>query len=177
MQPASAARVDATGEGGRHYVTLLFADLSRSTEFAGAMEAEDYAALLAALRSAYRRVPGSGGRRARAGRRPAGDVRPPAREDDGAAPSKPRSSCTGRVRGCPGLPAGLQLSLHTGIHAGLVLIGAGDIERGRFELLGPVPNIASRLSDAAAPHEILVSEETLGPASRFSTPARRARCR
>ena len=35
---------------GRRYVTLLFADLSHSTELAGAMEAEHYAALLAELR-------------------------------------------------------------------------------------------------------------------------------
>ena len=48
-----------------------------------------------------------------------------------------------------------------------MLISAGDIERGRFELMGTVPNIAARLSDAAGPHEIVVSDETLGPARRF----------
>ena len=31
--------------------------------------------------------------------------------------------------------------------------------RGRFELMGMVPNIAARLSDAAGPHEIVVSAD------------------
>ena len=55
------------------------------------------------------------------------------------------------------LPAGRLLCLHTGIHSGLVLLRSGDIELGRFELLGSVPNIASRLSDAAGAHETLVT--------------------
>ncbi len=156
---------------GRRYVTLLFADLSRSTELAGAMEAEHYAALLTALRGAYQdSISQHGGLVVRV----QGDGllamfgHPVTREDDGRHAVDAALALHQRVRALrPELPAGHALSLHTGIHAGLVLIGAGDIERGRFELLGPVPNIASRLSDAAAPHEILVSEETLGPASRF----------
>lgn len=156
---------------GRRYVTLLFADLSRSTELAGAMEAEHYAALLTALRGAYQDAMAQhGGMIVRV----QGDGllamfgHPVTREDDGRRAVEAALDLHERVRELRlPLPPGYALSLHTGIHAGLVLIGAGDIERGRFELLGPVPNIASRLSDAAAPHEILVSEETLGPASRF----------
>lgn len=150
---------------------MLFADLSRSTELAGAMEAEHYAALLAALRGAYQDTMSQhGGMVVRV----QGDGllamfgHPLTREDDGRRAVEAALDLHQRVRELRvPLPHGEALSLHTGIHAGLVLIGAGDIERGRFELLGPVPNIASRLSDAAAPHEILVSEETLGPASRF----------
>jgi class 3 adenylate cyclase len=164
---------------GRRYVTLLFADLSRSTELAAAMEAEDYAALLAALRQAYQDImPRHGGLVVRV----QGDGllamfgHPLTREDDGRRAVEAALALHERVRAlrCP-VPEGHAISLHTGIHSGLVLIHAGDIERGRFELLGPVPNIASRLSDAAAPHEILVSEETLGPASRaFRTGAVRS---
>ncbi|MEO8059301.1 MAG: AAA family ATPase [Burkholderiales bacterium] len=156
---------------GRCYVTLLFADLSHSTELAGAMEAEHYAALLAVLRRAYQdKIPRHGGMVVRV----QGDGllamfgHPLTREDDGRRAVDAALDLHQRVRELqPELPAGHSLSLHTGIHSGLVLINTGDIERGRFELLGPVPNIASRLSDAAAPNEILVSEETLGPASRF----------
>ena len=169
----------ATADPGRRYVTLLFADLSRSTELAAAMEAEHYAALLNALRHAYQaamtrhggvvvRVQGDG--------LLAMFGHPQTREDDGRRAVEAALDLHQQVRALTiELPAGHLLSLHTGIHSGLVLIGAGDIERGRFELLGPVPNIASRLSDAAEAHEILVSEETLGPASRFfSTGAPRA---
>ena len=160
---------------GRRYVTLLFADLSHSTELAGAMEAEHYAALLAELRRAYQvHISQHGGVVVRV----QGDGllamfgHPLTREDDGRRAVDAALDLHQRVRELrvelhANLPTGRTLSLHTGIHSGLVLIAAGDIERGRFELLGPVPNIASRLSDAAAPHEILVSEETLGPASRF----------
>ena len=164
---------------GRRYVTLLFADLSHSTELAGAMEAEHYAALLAELRRAYQvHITRHGGVVVRV----QGDGllamfgHPLTREDDGRRAVDAALDLHQRVgelrvelqAELPAeLPLGQALSLHTGIHSGLVLIAAGDIERGRFELLGPVPNIASRLSDAAAPHEILVSEETLGPASRF----------
>lgn len=164
---------------GRRYVTLLFADLSHSTELAGAMETEHYAALLAELRRAYQvHITQHGGVVVRV----QGDGllamfgHPLTREDDGRRAVDAALDLHQRVRELrveihaelpAKLPIGQTLSLHTGIHSGLVLIAAGDIERGRFELLGPVPNIASRLSDAAAPHEILVSEETLGPASRF----------
>lgn len=60
-------------------------------------------------------------------------------------------------------PDGASLQLHSGIHAGLVLVLEGDIERGRFDVVGEVPNTASRLCSMAEPGEILVSEESLGP--------------
>ncbi|HWH83665.1 MAG TPA: AAA family ATPase [Burkholderiaceae bacterium] len=168
---ASAARAGAAIEGDRHYVTLLFSDLSRSTELAGAMEAEQYAALLSTLRIAYQEtVPRWGGTIVRV----QGDGllamfgHPVTHEHAGRRAVEAALALHQAVRRlAPRLPAGFELQLHTGIHAGLVLIGAGDIERGRFELMGPVPNIAARLSDAAGPHEIVVSDETLGPARRF----------
>ena len=66
------------------------------------------------------------------------------------------------------------IRLHTGIHAGVVLLRTGDEVRGRYEILGDVTNIAARLCDLAEPGRILVSEETLG-AERlfFRTGARR----
>lgn len=65
------------------------------------------------------------------------------------------------------LPPGVSLHLHAGIHAGTLLIAEGDIERGRFELIGDVANIAAKLSRYATAGEILVSLETLGPYANF----------
>lgn len=156
---------------GRRFVALLFADLSQSTELAGALEAEHYAQLLAALRRAYQDIiPAHGGLVVRV----QGDGvlamfgYPATREDDGRRAVEAALQLHERVRGMHLELAGVPpLNLHTGIHSGLVLLGEGDIERGRFELLGPVPNVAARLSTAAAVNEILVSEESLGPAHRF----------
>lgn len=158
-------------ELGRRYLTLLFADLSRSTELAEIMETEHYAAVLAAMRKVYHdTIPRHGGVVVRV----QGDGLlamfgyPLTREDDGRAAVGAALDLHQRVLELrPELPAGRSLCLHTGIHSGLVLLRTGDVELGRFELLGAVPNIASRLSDAAGPHEILVSDETLGPARRF----------
>ena len=163
----------APARAGRRYLTLLFADLSDSTQLAAAMEAEYYAAMLATLRRAYQEtIQRHGGEVVRI----QGDGllamfgHPEAREDDGRRAVEAALDLHEAVRGMrPELPVPVAgtLSLHSGIHAGLVLVEAGDVERGRYELLGPVPNIAARLSSAAQPDEILVSEETLGPASHF----------
>ena len=139
------------------------------------MEAEHYAAMLAQVRRAYQQtILKHGGLVVRV----QGDGllatfgHPVAREDDGrraveAALELHQVVAQLQIELPPSV--GGSLNLHTGIHSGLVLVEAGDIERGRFELLGPVPNIASKLSDEALAHEILVSEETLGPASHFFT--------
>ena len=158
-------------EPGRRYVTLLFADLSDSTELAELMVTEHYAELLGAVRAIYLdTIPRYGGMVVRV----QGDGLlalfgyPQTREDDGRNAVAAALELHQRVRALPHeLPAGFTPSLHSGLHAGLVLLRSGDIDLGRFELLGTVPNIAARLSSAAAAHEILVSEETLGPASRF----------
>ncbi|MCG2592199.1 AAA family ATPase [Ramlibacter sp. XY19] len=163
---------DAAGaEPGRRYLTLLFADLSHSTELAEIMDPEHYAAMLAAVREVYQQtIPRHGGMVVRV----QGDGLlalfgyPQTREDDGRNAVAAALEVHQRVRALDiRMPEGFALCLHTGIHSGLVLLHAGNVELGRFELLGPVPNIAARLSDAAEEHEILVSEETLGPASRF----------
>ncbi|WP_298826912.1 adenylate/guanylate cyclase domain-containing protein [uncultured Piscinibacter sp.] len=150
----------------RHVVTLLFADLSRSTELAGAMEGEHYAALLAELRAAYNdEIVRHGGLVVRV----QGDGLlamfgyPDTREDDARRAVGAALALHARVRSLRvRLPPGHALTLHSGIHGGLVLVGQGDIERGRFELMGPVPNIAARLAEAARADEVLVSVATLG---------------
>ena len=60
-----------------------------------------------------------------------------------------------------------KLTMHSGIHSGLVLVIEGDPVFGRYILAGDPPNIAARLSDAAARDEIVVSEFSLGADRSF----------
>ncbi|MFT7775963.1 ATP-binding protein [Roseateles sp.] len=171
--PAStAASPDAVGQ--RRLLTLLFVDLSGSTAMAEWMEAEHYAAMLAGLRTLYERiVPHHGGVIARI----QGDGmlavfgHPDVREDDGRRATEAALELHAAVRDIvpPGpKPADFAgLALHSGIHAGIVLVNEGDQMRGRFELLGNAPNIAARLSEAARRDEIIASEESLGLQSQF----------
>jgi class 3 adenylate cyclase/tetratricopeptide (TPR) repeat protein len=55
------------------------------------------------------------------------------------------------------------LDVHSGVHAGHCFVDQGDIERGRLDVLGDVPNIAAGLANLAKPGEVCVSAETLGP--------------
>lgn len=166
---ASAANV-----GQRRLLTLLFVDLSGSTAMAEWMEAEHYAAMLGGLRVLYERiVPHHGGVIVRI----QGDGmlavfgHPEVREDDGRRATEAALELHAAVRQLapPGpKPADFPgLALHSGIHAGVVLVNEGDQMRGRFELLGNAPNIAFRLSEAAQRDEIIASEECLGLQSQF----------
>ncbi|MFT7722282.1 MAG: AAA family ATPase [Roseateles sp.] len=160
--------------GQRRLLTLLFTDLSGSTAMAGWMEAEHYAAMLALLRELYERiVPHHGGVIARI----QGDGmlavfgHPEVREDDGRRATEAALELHAAVRGL--LPPGPRpadctgLTLHSGIHAGIVLVNDGDQMRGRFELLGNAPNIAARLCEAARADEIIASDESLGLQGQF----------
>jgi class 3 adenylate cyclase/tetratricopeptide (TPR) repeat protein len=158
----------------RRYLTLLFSDLSASTELAGRLEAEDYFDLIARLRSVYHEaVERHGGTMAQI----SGDGMlalfgwPEAREGDGR---RAVEAALDLHRAVEGIGGAAPLRLHSGIHSGLVILQAGDVCRGRFELPGHATNIASRLCGEAAPGEILVSEATLGPERHlFETGARR----
>jgi len=157
--------------GRRRYLTMLFSDLSESTRIASAIEAEHYAELLGELRDAYHvLIPRHGGTIVQI----SGDGilavfgHPDPREDAGRRAAEAALDLHERVRGLRADVAGLPtLTMHTGIHSGLVLLDEGDAERGRFELLGNATNIASRLADIAHADEILISESTLGPESSF----------
>jgi class 3 adenylate cyclase len=52
------------------------------------------------------------------------------------------------------LPRSTLLRLHTGIHAGLVLVDEVDSVPGQPRLLGSAVNIAARISDTAGSDEI-----------------------
>jgi class 3 adenylate cyclase/tetratricopeptide (TPR) repeat protein len=55
---------------------------------------------------------------------------------------------------------GRPVSMHTGINTGLVVTGEIDLGKGTLGVAGDALNVASRLSNAANPNEILVGQET-----------------
>jgi class 3 adenylate cyclase/tetratricopeptide (TPR) repeat protein len=173
MSESPDAEASLPSAGRRRYLTILFSDLSDSTQLAAGMEAEHYAELLRALRDGYEAiVPRHGGVVVRI----QGDGLlaifgyPEPREGDAVRATEAALELHGMARGlraAAGATPPQHMALHSGIHSGQVLLLEGDLVIGRFELLGNAPNIAARLSDLAARDEILVSEETLGPESHF----------
>ncbi len=164
----------------RRHLTLLFADLTASTTLAAALEAEQFAMLMQRLAEVYRQIiPRHQGMVTRI----QGDGVLAvfglgfAREDDGCRAVEAAlelHAAVAQLGAELGFPLAQPLQMHSGVHAGLLVLRVGDIERGRVEPLGNVPNIASRLSSEARPGEVLVSEETLGPyAARFDIVKRR----
>lgn len=170
-QPASAESARKT-IGQRRHVTVLFSDVSGSSEHAERLEAEDCAELLRQFRDFARDIiPRHGGSIARLQGDGVlalfGSIE--SREDDGRRASEAAlelHAAVARLQVGSGADA-TKMQLHSGIHAGLVLLIAGDIELGRFDVVGEVPNTASRLCSLAARGEIMVSEETLGPQAYF----------
>ena len=180
MTAPTDSAVAAPASAQRRHLTVVFADLSDSTSLSESMEAEHYAELLAELRSLYQRIVAEhGGTVVRI----QGDGMlamfgyPQPHGDDARRATEALLDLHAAVpalRPVLRLPRELKMSLHSGAHAGLVLLDAGDVERGRFELMGAAPNVAARLSAEARQDEILVSEETLGPHRQFfDTEARR----
>jgi tetratricopeptide (TPR) repeat protein len=55
------------------------------------------------------------------------------------------------------------MEMHSGIHAGIALLADGDLELGRYSLIGDVANTAAHLSASAVRGQILASLESLGP--------------
>jgi class 3 adenylate cyclase/tetratricopeptide (TPR) repeat protein len=168
--PAAPATAPAAAPQ-RRFVTMLFADLTGSTRLSATLEAEHYAALLARVSHAYWTVVARHGGlvvRIQGDGMLAVFGYPDTGEDDGRRATEAALELHAAVRAMGAEPslAGLgALTLHSGIHAGLVLVGEGDAVRGRLELTGVAPNIAARLSGAARPDEVLVSAGTLGPDS------------
>ncbi|MEK8028376.1 ATP-binding protein [Pseudaquabacterium rugosum] len=177
---ASAAPPPPPERPQRCFVTMLFSDLTDSTRLSSLLEAEHYAALLAQLSHAYWTVVARHGGyvvRIQGDGMLAVFGYPEPMEDDGRRATEAALELHATVRSLA-VDAAVRrhgpLSLHSGIHAGMVLVGEGDIVRGRLELSGIAPNVAARLAATAQADELLISAETLGPDSgRFVIGSRR----
>ncbi len=166
-------RRPASSGGRRCYLAVLFCDLCDSTALSASLEAEDYAEILGRLRRMYETVIARHGGtivRIQGDGMLAVFGHPDPREGDGRRATEAALDLhheSAQLSGRALATAWPALRLHSGIHSGMVLVQQGDLMLGRLELLGTVPNVASRLSDAALRDEIIVSEETLGPESHF----------
>jgi class 3 adenylate cyclase len=66
-------------------------------------------------------------------------------------------------------------ALHSGVHAGWTYLECGDLERGRFDVVGNVPNLAARLSGLADRNDIFATEEAIRPClNRYCVGERRS---
>lgn len=155
----------------RRYLTVMFTDLSGSTDMSMGMEAENYANLMFELHDIYETcVARHGG----AVVQTQGDGvlacfgYPEAGENDGrnaVAAALDIKDEVGRLK-VPGM-GGAALQVHSGIHSGLTLLQGGGTGARGFNIFGPTVNIASKLSDLAGEGEVIVSAESLGP-DRFN---------
>ena len=143
-----------TPRGLRRHATVFFSDISNSSEHAERLDAEDYAAVLDQFKAIARRVIEQyGGSIARI-------------QGDGVLAifgHRFSQATDGRDAVQAALALHQQtaqlnvgsrdvfkpMQMHTGIHAGLVLLLEGDMERGRIDLIGEVPNTAARLCSMA----------------------------
>lgn len=168
-QPDKAERDGNEFAGSRQFITLLFCDLCDSTRLAAKLEAEDYAEILNELRARLEVIVSS--QDGQIGQ-VYGDgalvifvtdaVRQETAVHRAIDTALKLHSIVGNLKTVHQDP----LRLHSGIHAGLVLLREGDAIRGKVEALGYATTIAARLAAAALPNEILVSDATLGPERR-----------
>lgn len=160
-------------KGERHRLTVLFSDLVGSTALGRDIESEHLSELLSQLRQIWHRaVAKHGGRIIRT----QGDGAlavfgyPQSGEDDGRRAAEAALDIhqwVGQLRHDGVSPALMPLQMHSGIHAGTLLLTEGDIESGRYDLIGDVVNTAAHLSRYAAPGQILASLDALGPHANF----------
>jgi class 3 adenylate cyclase/tetratricopeptide (TPR) repeat protein len=150
----------------RQMLTVLFTDLCGSTELCRHLEVEHYAELLEQLRALWHAV---AEQHHGLVLRSQGDGamivfgHPQAGELDSLHAAEAALQIHAGVAALrpEGWPHAL--AAHSGIHAGVVLVAPGDLERGRFDLIGDVANTAAKLEQAAAPGQIVASLQALGP--------------
>ena len=156
----------------RRHLTALFSDLSDSTALASSVDPEEFAELLETLNRTFEQIIARHGGTILQVR---GDgvfavFGMEANEDEGRRATEAAlelHQAVKNIRFQSPLPGFTGLTMHTGIHAGLVLAVEGDQVMGRFVLVGDAANLASRLSDLAGPDEILASEASLGRERHF----------
>ena len=169
---SSAADVDPLPPQ-RQFLTLMFCDLSGSSQLADQLELEALAELLDRVRStvgaAVRR---HGGRVVRT----QGDGslaifgHPTPGEHDARHACQAALEAHAEVASWPAPPhprGPRRLALHTGVHAGLVFVSPGDGTRGELDVVGDAANTAARMASVAQRDSILADADSLGPAMVF----------
>lgn len=164
--PAGSMPTSGSAESQRQ-LTILFSDLSSSVGLAAEMNWQAYVGLMRGLRDLFRATVGChGGSIARM-------------QGDGMLAIFGQSGCVGDD-GYHAIRCALDLhravceissdaqaqgwaALHSGIYAGLTYVESGDMERGRYDLVGSAPSLASRLSSLAGRNGILVAEQVIAP--------------
>jgi class 3 adenylate cyclase/tetratricopeptide (TPR) repeat protein len=170
---AKPSETAVSPKGERHRLTVLFSDLVGSTVLGREMESEHFSELLGKLREIWHQAAVKHGGHVI---RTQGDGAlaifgyPRSGEDDSRRAAEAALDIHEWVSqvqhdGVP--PARLPLRMHSGIHAGTLLLSEGDIEWGRFDLVGDVVNTAAHLSRHAAPGQILATLDALGPNANF----------
>lgn len=152
----------------RKTVTVLMTDLCGSTRLGAGMEMELYADILEKVRAVWHQAAARHWGRVV---REQGDGAmllfgyPEAGEHDVVNAVEAALAIHRELAGIGGdpLPDGAILNARSGIHVGVVLIEEGSIERGLYNLIGDVANIAGTLEKNAAPGEVLVVRDSLRP--------------
>lgn len=155
---------DTLGDAERRHLAVLFADLAGSTALSQRLDPEDLRALLADYHDAVRdAVDGNGGRIAM--RLGDGVVAyfgfPIASEDYVERAVRGGLAVVAAVQALtPGTRArhGVDLAVRVGIHVGDVVVG--PIGSGGADIVGDLPNVASRVQALAAPNSVVVTAET-----------------
>jgi class 3 adenylate cyclase/tetratricopeptide (TPR) repeat protein len=158
----------------RRHLTILFSDLSEFTALTGAVEPEYCVEVVDHLKRCAQRVITRHGGIVVSFR---GDGvmamfgYPEPKDDDGRRATEAAlelHQAIGLIDASEATRMVLPpLKLHSGVHCGLVLLIENDPAPGEYALMGEAPNIAARLSDAAASDEILVSAATLSSDRHF----------
>jgi class 3 adenylate cyclase/tetratricopeptide (TPR) repeat protein len=173
-------QIGSQGAGGeRRYLTLLFADMCDYTSLAEVIEPDEVDGLRGQLEMLAQGIVGKHGG---AISQMYGDgilavfgMRAPT-ENDARCAVEAALELHQSIRGVrweAALPAGFQVRLHSGVHAGLVFARQGDELHGRYELTGDAVNTAARLCAAAGRDELLVSSSVLrGIEAFFATEPR-----
>lgn len=154
----------------RRPLVLMFADIAGSTQLSAVLEVEDYVELLTKVRGCLAEAVAT-----HAGTvvRIDGDGAlcvfgyPDSFEDAGRRAIECAIDFSEMVAALPAMRDGKRVSIHTGIHAGLVSVLPGDVVRGTIEVLGHPTNVAARICDLASPDRLLVSIDALGIDRRF----------
>jgi len=156
----------------RRYLTIVFSDLSASTELSSKMEAEDYADMLNQIRLIHENTTASFGGQIFEVHGDATLIafgHPAPREDDLRQALELSLSLCQKASKVQFPVSGIlqPMDIHIGVHSGLLLVHESPDKSAPPQIFGEAINVAARLSDAAGPGDLLVSREALGRDQKY----------